>query len=98
VSDLSVAQESELVAREVSLGGEPQFLRRLLRRPLGLACVIYLSLVILCAIFAPVIWPDVIDEHAGDLQSPVKVPVGSILSGLMLLGATSFIEYSWEHG
>ncbi|MEF2978089.1 dipeptide/oligopeptide/nickel ABC transporter permease/ATP-binding protein [Subtercola sp. YIM 133946] len=45
----------------------PNALRRLFRRPLALACIGYLLLVILVAILAPVIWPGVDHEQAGDL-------------------------------
>jgi peptide/nickel transport system permease protein len=45
-----------------------------MRRPLAIVCVSYLVLVLLVAIFAPIILPDVVDQQAGDLLNTLDGP------------------------
>jgi peptide/nickel transport system permease protein len=52
----------------------PTFLRRLLQRPLAIACLAYLAIVVIVAIVAPFVFPDVATEYAGDLTSVLEGP------------------------
>jgi len=67
-------------------GETPRFFRRLLRRPLAVACLVYLAIVVGIAIFAPIVLPGVASEQAGDLLSVQKGPSWHHLLGTDTLG------------
>ena len=56
------------------------FLRRLLRRPVAIACLVYLVLVVLVAIIAPIVLPNVATQNAGNL---LEVRLGPSLHHLL---------------
>ena len=62
------------------------FLRRLLRRPLALACCAYLAIVTAVAIVAPIVMPSVNSQDAGDLFAANQLPSWSHLLGTDTLG------------
>jgi peptide/nickel transport system permease protein len=64
----------------------PKFLRRLLRRPLALACIAYLLLVVGVAIVAPIVMPGATHESAGDLLRLRQGPSLDHLLGTDSLG------------
>ncbi len=66
--------------------GSPRFLRRLLHRPLALACLAFLGAITAIAIFAPVVLPEVADENAGDLLGVRQGPSWAHLLGTDTLG------------
>ena len=71
---------SPLVARA------PGFLRRVLRRPSAIVCLVYLAVLVGIAILAPIVWPAIAKEHAGDLLAVRKGPSGDHLLGTDTLG------------
>jgi peptide/nickel transport system permease protein len=64
----------------------PRFLRRLLRRPLALACIAFLLLLVAIAVVAPILLPHVAGENAGDLLSVRQGPSGDHPLGTDTLG------------
>ena len=64
-----------------SVGEDPHFLRRLLRRPVALACIVWLTAVVLIAIVAPIVMPGVAHEQAGNLYAVRQGPSWSHLLG-----------------
>jgi peptide/nickel transport system permease protein len=76
-------------AETVAIGAttaSPRFLRRLLRRPLAVACLIWLAIVIVVAIVAPIALPQIAGQHAGDLLAVRSGPSGQHLLGTDSLG------------
>jgi peptide/nickel transport system permease protein len=70
----------------VSSGGNPYFLRRLLRRPVAIACCAYLAVLIGVAIVAPIAMPSIASQDAGDLFAANQLPSWSHLLGTDTLG------------
>jgi peptide/nickel transport system permease protein len=66
--------------------GNPRFFRRLLRRPLAIACCAYLAVLIGVAIVAPIAMPSVNSQNAGDLFAANQLPSWSHLLGTDTLG------------
>jgi peptide/nickel transport system permease protein len=66
--------------------GNPRFFRRLLRRPLAIACCAYLTVLIGVAIVAPIAMPSVNSQNAGDLFAANQLPSWSHLLGTDTLG------------
>jgi peptide/nickel transport system permease protein len=64
----------------------PSFVRRLLRRKLALVCLAYLVVIVLIAIVAPLIWPHISSEQAGDLTAVHQGPSSAHLLGTDTLG------------
>ena len=64
----------------------PGFFRRLFRRPLAIASIVYLLLLIGVAILAPVLLPDVAREHVGDLLHVRAGPSAAHLLGTDTVG------------
>jgi peptide/nickel transport system permease protein len=52
----------------------PNFLRRLLGKPVAVACIVYLLALVVIAIVAPIVWPQVAHENAGDLYHVLAGP------------------------
>ena len=69
-----------------SAGGNPHFLRRLLRRPVAMVCCTYLAVLIGVAIAAPIAMPSVSSQNAGDLLAANHLPGWSHLLGTDTLG------------
>lgn len=67
-------------------GGNPRFFRRLLRRPVAIACCAYLAVLIGVAIVAPIAMPSVNSQNAGDLFGANRLPGWSHLLGTDTLG------------
>jgi peptide/nickel transport system permease protein len=67
-------------------GGNPHFVRRLLRRPLAIACCGYLAVLIGVAVIAPIVLPSVNSQNAGDLFAASQLPSWSHLLGTDTLG------------
>jgi peptide/nickel transport system permease protein len=64
----------------------PGFFRRLLRRPLAVACIVFLLVLIGVAILAPILLPGVASEGVGDLSRVRAGPSGAHLLGTDTLG------------
>ncbi|WP_051791455.1 dipeptide/oligopeptide/nickel ABC transporter permease/ATP-binding protein [Amycolatopsis jejuensis] len=64
----------------------PRFARRLLRNPMALVCLAFLAVVIGVAVIAPVLWPDVAAQQAGDLLAAKRGPSGGHPLGTDALG------------
>jgi peptide/nickel transport system permease protein len=79
-STITVAEASR-VAR-----GEAHVLIRLLKQPLAVVCLSYLLLLVVIAIFAPILLPNVASEHAGNLLAVGQGPSLRHLAGTDLLG------------
>lgn len=58
----------------------------LLHRPLAVACLSYLALLAGVAVVAPLLFPHVADEHAGDLLAALQLPSGNHWLGTDSLG------------
>jgi peptide/nickel transport system permease protein len=72
---------------EQPLVAEPAgFLRRLLRQPVAVVCVGYLTLVVVIAVVAPILLPGVASENAGQLLSARQGPGAGHLLGTDALG------------
>jgi peptide/nickel transport system permease protein len=69
-----------------SPGVNPRFLRRLLRRPVAIACCAYLAVLIGVAVVAPIAMPSVSSQNAGDLFHANQLPSWSHLLGTDTLG------------
>jgi peptide/nickel transport system permease protein len=67
-------------------GGNPRFFRRLLRRPVAIACCAYLAVLIGVAIVAPIAMPSVSSQNAGNLFGADQLPSWSHLLGTDTLG------------
>ena len=78
--------EEAYADRAAAVTESPRFTRRLLRRPLAIVCLTYLAVVVLVAIFAPIVLPTVIDEHAGDLIAARQGPSSEHPLGTDALG------------
>jgi peptide/nickel transport system permease protein len=70
----------------VTAPGSPRFTRRLLRRPVAVVCCAYLVAAIGVAIIAPIVWPGVGREHAGNLLASSHSPSAHHLLGTDTLG------------
>ena len=64
----------------------PHLLRRLIRRPVAVACLIYLAIIVGIAIVAPLVMPWVNQEQAGDLFNVRQGPTNAHLLGTDSLG------------
>lgn len=64
----------------------PGFLRRLVKRKLAIACLAYLAVIVLIAIFAPIFLPDVSSEQAGDFSAVHEGPSSAHPLGTDTLG------------
>ncbi len=62
------------------------FFRRLLRRPVAIACCAYLAVLVGVAIVAPIAMPSVDSQNAGDLFGANRLPSWSHLLGTDTLG------------
>jgi peptide/nickel transport system permease protein len=67
-------------------GGNPRFVRRLLRRPVAIVCCAYLAVLVGIAIVAPIAMPSVSSQNAGDLFAANQLPSWSHLLGTDTLG------------
>lgn len=84
---IAVGPESQMPAVSASGVGEaPRFVRRLLRRPVALACVLYLSAIVGVAIIAPIALPGVASQYAGSLTAAHQGPTLHHLLGTDTLG------------
>jgi peptide/nickel transport system permease protein len=77
---------SDFAAASAATSESPRFLRRLLGRPLAIACLVYLGVVVLLAIIAPFALPHVEHEQAGDLLNVRSGPGWDHLLGTDALG------------
>jgi peptide/nickel transport system permease protein len=64
----------------------PRFVRRLIRRPLAIVCLAYLSVLIVIAIAAPMLMPHAGIERAGDLGAALQGPSAAHPLGVDSLG------------
>jgi peptide/nickel transport system ATP-binding protein/peptide/nickel transport system permease protein len=64
----------------------PRFFRRLLRRPVAVACCAYLAALVVVAIVAPIAMPSVSTQNAGNLFAANQLPSWSHLLGTDTLG------------
>ena len=85
---MSIVEITEPAAAGSPLAGaeSPQFLRRLLRRPIAIACIAYLLLVIGVAVVAPIVMPGIAQQQAGDLLHVLQGPSRDHLLGTDSLG------------
>jgi peptide/nickel transport system permease protein len=86
MSAASVTVETTGSSLSVAASESPRFVRRLVRRPLALVCVAYLSLFVGVAVVAPLLLPGVAHEQAGDLLGVRQGPSWSHLLGTDTLG------------
>ncbi|ULR48306.1 dipeptide/oligopeptide/nickel ABC transporter permease/ATP-binding protein [Streptomyces deccanensis] len=63
-----------------------RFVRRLLRRPLAVVCLVYLAILVVIAVAAPMLLPQVGTERAGDLGNALRGPSGAHPLGVDSLG------------
>ena len=82
-STVSIASP-EPVRRRGRIGS--QFVRRVAGRPVAAACLLYLALIVLIAIVAPVLLPGVDSELAGDISGALQGPSGEHVLGTYSLG------------
>jgi peptide/nickel transport system permease protein len=69
------AIEVEAAATEVTAAPQaPRFLKRLVRRKLAVVCLVFLGVLAFVGTFAPIIYPHVSQELAGDLLSAREGP------------------------
>jgi len=59
---------------------------RLLHRPLAVACLLYLTIVVVVGVFAPLVLPDIATHNAGELLDARQGPSGEHLLGTDSLG------------
>jgi peptide/nickel transport system permease protein len=64
----------------------PQFVRRLLRRPVAIVCCAYLAVLVGIAIIAPIAMPSVATQNAGNLFDANQLPSWAHLLGTDTLG------------
>jgi peptide/nickel transport system permease protein len=69
-----------------SSGGNPRFFRRLLRRPVAIACCAYLAVLIGVAVIAPIAMPSVNSQNSGNLFAVDQLPSWSHVLGTDTLG------------
>jgi peptide/nickel transport system permease protein len=62
------------------------FVFRLLRQPVAIACIVYLGLLVVVAIVAPIALPDIATQQAGDLNRLMEGPSSEHLLGTDSLG------------
>jgi peptide/nickel transport system permease protein len=67
-------------------GGNPGFFRRLLRRPVAMACCAYFAILAGVAVIAPIAMPSVSSQNAGDLFGANRLPSWSHPLGTDTLG------------
>src|SRR5580704_12289991 len=91
---------SDIVSASLSLAGDavtsgsgtpavsaaPGFTRRLLKRPLAICCLVYLAVVVLVAVIAPIVLPNVAGQNAGNLLAVRQGPSLQHLLGTDDLG------------
>ncbi|MDQ4488977.1 dipeptide/oligopeptide/nickel ABC transporter permease/ATP-binding protein [Sinomonas sp. ASV486] len=81
---MTIATSTENSAGPAAAGGPTGLVRRILRSPVGLACLIYLAIVVIACAFAPWIAP--YDPLAQDLHAIGQGPSGVHLLGTDVLG------------
>jgi peptide/nickel transport system permease protein len=74
------------LAAETAAVDAPGFLRRLLRRPVAIVCIAYLIFVVIVAIVAPIVFPNVSGEQAGSFTAVRETPSASHVLGTDTLG------------
>src|SRR5262249_60318821 len=74
LSSGTAAAPTTLVREGVDPSQAPGFWRRLLRRKLAIVCIVFLLAVILTAIIAPILMPDVAAPQVADLLHPRPGP------------------------
>ena len=62
------------VTSEVHASEKPRFMRRLLKRPVAVACLVYLALIVAIALVAPLALPGVSKQQAGDILHVHQAP------------------------
>lgn len=68
------------------MSGNTRFWRRLLRRPVAMACCVWLTALVVIAVVAPIAMPSVATQNAGDLFAANRLPGRSHLLGTDTLG------------
>jgi peptide/nickel transport system permease protein len=74
------------LAAETAVAEAPGFLRRLLHRKLAVACIAYLVVVVIVALVAPIVFPHVSGEQAGNLAEVRQTPSSAHPLGTDTLG------------
>jgi peptide/nickel transport system permease protein len=69
-----------------AVSAAPGFTRRLLKRPLAICCLVYLAVVVLVAVIAPIVLPNVAGQNAGNLLAVRQGPSLQHLLGTDDLG------------
>jgi peptide/nickel transport system permease protein len=82
----AVEAQVESLAAAAPADASPSFLRRLLKRRLAVACLAYLAVIVLIAIFAPIFLPGVSGEEAGDFTAVHEGPSAAHPLGTDTLG------------
>jgi peptide/nickel transport system permease protein len=86
VSVAPVTAEGVVGQQSVRLLESPTFVRQLLRKKVGAACIVFLLGVVLVAIIAPIVMPGIAHQDAGDLLKVNQGPSWSHLLGTDSLG------------
>jgi len=81
-----VAPFTEITDVSGSSSADSRFVRRLLRRPQAVACLVYLAVLAVVAIASPILLPDVAAERAGDLADSLQGPSSQHWLGTDSLG------------
>jgi peptide/nickel transport system permease protein len=83
---VGIAEPLDGALADAPAGESPHFVRRLLRRKLAVAAIVWLAIVFLIAILAPLIMPDVLTNAAGDVFHARQGPSWHHLLGTDTVG------------
>jgi peptide/nickel transport system permease protein len=83
---VGIAEPLDGALADAPAGESPRFVRRLLRRKLAVAAIVWLAIVFLIAILAPIIMPDVLTNAAGDVFHARQGPSWHHLLGTDTVG------------
>ncbi len=71
---MTTAHTDPYTVDEQHAASAPNFARRLVRRPSALCCLLFLLIIAVTALLAPLLLPDIAHQQAGDLDAVREVP------------------------
>jgi peptide/nickel transport system permease protein len=83
---VSTAGIAEAVGLRPAEATAPRLVRRVLRRPLAIVCLLYIASIVGIAIIAPIVLPNVSNQQAGDLAHVLQGPSWQHLLGTDSVG------------
>jgi peptide/nickel transport system permease protein len=86
MSATSVPLETMDVGHAPAVNEAPRFWRRLIRRPVAVACLVFLAALVVIAVVAPIAMPWVVTEQAGDVANVHQAPTFAHVLGTDSLG------------